>query len=210
MNRVRRRNLLTLTREIGNIAIQDEPSELSGPPPFGIPDGLPGKGDTKKIKLRFKKRLRAIQETGRRIANRFFLRLLRRGRNADALNIRSYLRRASINAALDVIRSRQGGSDSSAARRFFWGPADRGRARSRRVRLAAGSCACPGPLSRVLRNICLRFPRGLSNLQIAETPRHFTVLCGYRPSHAACNYARSFVPTLGTNHERQEIRPATL
>lgn len=37
-----------------------------------------------------------------------FLRLLRRGRNADPLeNPESYLRRAAINAALDVIRSRQ-------------------------------------------------------------------------------------------------------
>jgi RNA polymerase sigma-70 factor (ECF subfamily) len=37
-----------------------------------------------------------------------FLRLVRRGRNADALdNPESYLRRAAINAALDVIRSRQ-------------------------------------------------------------------------------------------------------
>ena len=37
-----------------------------------------------------------------------FLRLLRRGRNADPLEKpESYLRRAAINAALDVIRSRQ-------------------------------------------------------------------------------------------------------
>jgi RNA polymerase sigma-70 factor (ECF subfamily) len=37
-----------------------------------------------------------------------FLRLLRRGRNVDAVeNVESYLRRAAINAALDVIRSRQ-------------------------------------------------------------------------------------------------------
>jgi RNA polymerase sigma-70 factor (ECF subfamily) len=37
-----------------------------------------------------------------------FLRLLRRGRNADPLeNPESYLRRAAINAALDVVRSRQ-------------------------------------------------------------------------------------------------------
>jgi RNA polymerase sigma-70 factor (ECF subfamily) len=37
-----------------------------------------------------------------------FLRLLRRDRNADPLeNTESYLRRAAINAALDVIRSRQ-------------------------------------------------------------------------------------------------------
>jgi RNA polymerase sigma-70 factor (ECF subfamily) len=37
-----------------------------------------------------------------------FLRMLRRGRNADPLeNPESYLRRAAINAALDVIRSRQ-------------------------------------------------------------------------------------------------------
>ena len=37
-----------------------------------------------------------------------FLRLLRRSRNADPLeNLESYLRRAAINAALDVIRARQ-------------------------------------------------------------------------------------------------------
>jgi RNA polymerase sigma-70 factor, ECF subfamily len=36
-----------------------------------------------------------------------FLRLLRRGRSADPLeNVESYLRRAAVNAALDVIRSR--------------------------------------------------------------------------------------------------------
>lgn len=38
-----------------------------------------------------------------------FLRLLRRGRNAEPMeNPESYLRRAAINAALDVIRARQG------------------------------------------------------------------------------------------------------
>ena len=38
-----------------------------------------------------------------------FLRMLRRGWNADPLeNAESYLRRAAINAALDVIRARQG------------------------------------------------------------------------------------------------------
>src|SRR5580698_6803842 len=37
-----------------------------------------------------------------------FLRMLRRGRNADPMeNAESYLRRAAINAALDVIRSRR-------------------------------------------------------------------------------------------------------
>jgi RNA polymerase sigma-70 factor, ECF subfamily len=36
-----------------------------------------------------------------------FLRLLRRGRNAETLeNVESYLRRAAINAALDVVRSK--------------------------------------------------------------------------------------------------------
>ncbi len=36
-----------------------------------------------------------------------FLRLLRRGRNAEALeNVESYLRRAAINAALDVVRAK--------------------------------------------------------------------------------------------------------
>lgn len=39
-----------------------------------------------------------------------FLRLLRRGRDAEPLeNAESYLRRAAVNAALDTIRSRQAG-----------------------------------------------------------------------------------------------------
>jgi RNA polymerase sigma-70 factor, ECF subfamily len=38
-----------------------------------------------------------------------FLRMLRRGRNAEPMeNPESYLRRAAINAALDVVRARQG------------------------------------------------------------------------------------------------------
>jgi RNA polymerase sigma-70 factor, ECF subfamily len=42
------------------------------------------------------------------VLQRVFLRLLRRGANAESLsNQESYLRRAAINAALDVIRSRQ-------------------------------------------------------------------------------------------------------
>jgi RNA polymerase sigma-70 factor (ECF subfamily) len=42
------------------------------------------------------------------VSQTVFLRLVRRGTNADAVeNQESYLRRAAINAALDVIRSRQ-------------------------------------------------------------------------------------------------------
>jgi RNA polymerase sigma factor (sigma-70 family) len=46
-----------------------------------------------------------------------FLRLLRRSRTADPLeNCESYLRQAAINAALDVIRSRQADRTVSGAR----------------------------------------------------------------------------------------------
>jgi len=98
-----------------------------------------------------------------------FLRLLRRGRNADALeNPESYLRRAAINAALDVIRSRQAdqtvplpedssGLQTAAAR------ADVSGLRQALARALAQLKPRPAEI------FALRFLEGLSNRQIAET-----------------------------------------
>jgi len=98
-----------------------------------------------------------------------FLRLLRRGRNADALeNPESYLRRAAINAALDVIRSRQADQtvplpDDSSALQIAAARADVSGLRQALARALAQLKPRPAEI------FALRFLEGLSNRQIAET-----------------------------------------
>jgi len=98
-----------------------------------------------------------------------FLRLLRRGRNADALeNPESYLRRAAINAALDVIRSRQADKTSplpedSSALQTSAARADVSGLRQALARALAQLKPRPAEI------FALRFLEGLSNRQIAET-----------------------------------------
>ena len=99
-----------------------------------------------------------------------FLRLLRRSRNADPVeNAESYLRRAAINAALDVIRSRQADQtvplpdDESGLMR-----AEPARAEVSGLRLAL-SRAMAQLKPRPAEIFALRFLEGLSNRQIAQT-----------------------------------------
>jgi RNA polymerase sigma-70 factor, ECF subfamily len=99
-----------------------------------------------------------------------FLRMLRRDRNADALeNPEAYLRRAAINAALDVIRSRQADQsvplpedDSSLM------PTTPAQADVRGLRQAlALAMAQLKPMQAEI--FALRFLEGFSNQQIAKT-----------------------------------------
>lgn len=98
-----------------------------------------------------------------------FLRLLRRGRNADALdNAESYLRRAAINAALDVIRSRQADQTVSLSEEATDGMPSAP---------AQPDVALRQALARALAQLkprpaeifALRFIEGLSNREIAQT-----------------------------------------
>lgn len=89
----RRRNLLSVLEEPA-IAIRDELEQA-----FRVHHGLV---------FRTAYRITGNAVDAEDVLQTVFLRLLRRGRNADPLeNPESYLRRAAINAALDVIRSRQ-------------------------------------------------------------------------------------------------------
>jgi RNA polymerase sigma-70 factor (ECF subfamily) len=97
-----------------------------------------------------------------------FLRLLRRGRKADTLeNPESYLRRAAVNAALDVIRSRQSDQtvplpeDSSE-----WMPSTRPENFGLRQALARAMAQLKPRAAEIF---ALRFLEGLSNRQIAKT-----------------------------------------
>ena len=102
-----------------------------------------------------------------------FLRLLRRDRNADPLEKpESYLRRAAINAALDVIRSRQ-------AEQTVPLPEESSGESSGRMQTAPAQADVSGlrqALSRAIAELkprpaeifALRFLEGLSNQEIAE------------------------------------------
>ena len=98
-----------------------------------------------------------------------FLRMLRRGRDADPLeNAESYLRRAAINAALDVIRARQ--SDQSVPlpeESSGLMPAAPGQADVSGLRQAL-SRAMAKLKPRSAEVFALRFIEGLSNRQIAQ------------------------------------------
>lgn len=98
-----------------------------------------------------------------------FLRMLRRGRNAEPLeNPESYLRRAAINAALDVIRSRQADQtvplpeESSGLTPTVPAQADVSGLRQALSRALAQLNQLPAEI------FALRFIEGLSNRQIAE------------------------------------------
>jgi RNA polymerase sigma-70 factor (ECF subfamily) len=99
-----------------------------------------------------------------------FLRLLRRGRNADTLeNPESYLRRAAINAALDVVRSRQADhtvplpEEPSGLMQTEPAPSDVSGLRQALTRALAQLKPRPAEI------FALRFLEGLSNPQIAQT-----------------------------------------
>jgi RNA polymerase sigma-70 factor (ECF subfamily) len=92
-----------------------------------------------------------------------FLRLFRRGRHGEALeNEESYLRRAAINAALDVIRSRQ--SDRTVELTDM--PAEPARDDPRALRQMLGK-ALAQLKPRSAEIFALRFLEGFSNPQIA-------------------------------------------
>ena len=102
-----------------------------------------------------------------------FLRLLRRDRNADPLEKpESYLRRAAINAALDVIRSRQAEqtvplpeqSSGESSGLMLTAPAQADASGLRQALSRAIAELKPRPAE----IFALRFLEGLSNQEIAE------------------------------------------
>jgi RNA polymerase sigma-70 factor (ECF subfamily) len=99
-----------------------------------------------------------------------FLRLLRRGRNAEPLeNAESYLRRAAINAALDVIRSRQAEQTVPLPEEASGlVPAAAAQADVSGLRQALAQ-AMAGLKPRQAEIFALRFLEGLSNREIAQT-----------------------------------------
>ena len=93
-----------------------------------------------------------------------FLRLLRRAAHADAMeNEESYMRRAAINAALDVMRSRQ--TDRTVELKEL--PAEGAHNDPRELREALG-CAMAQLKPRPAEIFALRFLEGFSNPQIAR------------------------------------------
>ena len=110
-----------------------------------------------------------------------FLRLLRRGRSADPLEKpESYLRRAAINAALDVIRSRQADQTVPLPEESSGESLGRGSGKSSGLMQIAPAQADASGLRPVLSHaiaqlkplaaeiFTLRFLEGLSNQEIAE------------------------------------------
>jgi RNA polymerase sigma-70 factor (ECF subfamily) len=99
-----------------------------------------------------------------------FLRMLRRGRNAEPMeNPESYLRRAAINAALDVIRARQGEQTVPLP--------DESSGLMPAAPMQVDVSGLRGALSRAIAQLkpmqaevfALRFLEGLSNRQIAQS-----------------------------------------
>ena len=125
-----------------------------------------------------------------------FLRLLRRGRNAEPLeNSESYLRRAAINAALDVIRARQADQtvpmpeDSSGM-----APAVRPDGTALRQALTRALAQLQ---SRPAEVFALRFLEGLSNRQIAQTLGISQVLVAVIVHRARQQLQKELRPYLG-------------
>jgi RNA polymerase sigma-70 factor, ECF subfamily len=152
--RYRRRNLLSVLEEPA-IAIPDELERA-----FQAHHGLV-----------FRTAYRITGDAGdaEDVLQTVFLRLLRRGRNADPLeNPESYLRRAAINAALDVIRSRRADQtvplpeDSSALLQAVSMQPDS----SLRQALTRAIAQLKPRAAEIF---ALRFLEGLSNRQIAQT-----------------------------------------
>ena len=93
-----------------------------------------------------------------------FLRLLRRTSDSDAMEKEgSYLRRAAVNASLDVIRSRQ----SNPTVELVEMPGSETQGETTELRQALGR-ALSGLQPRAAEIFALRFIEGLSNLEIAR------------------------------------------
>jgi RNA polymerase sigma-70 factor, ECF subfamily len=106
-----------------------------------------------------------------------FLRLLRRGRNADPLEKpESYLRRAAINAALDVIRSRQADQTVPLLEESSGESSGKSSGLMQTAPAQADASGLRQALSRAIAQLkplpaeifTLRFLEGLSNQEIAE------------------------------------------
>ena len=127
-----------------------------------------------------------------------FLRLMRRGRGADPLeNPESYLRRAAINAALDVIRSRQADPTvplpEEASGLTPTVPAQAEGLGLRQALARAMSQLKP----RAAEIFALRFLEGLSNRQIAQTLGISQVLVGVIVHRTRQQLRKELRPFLG-------------
>jgi RNA polymerase sigma-70 factor (ECF subfamily) len=121
-----------------------------------------------------------------------FLRLLRRGRSAEVLeNPESYLRRAAINASLDVIRSRQANAEVELTET----PAAFASSHGGDLRQALARAM--GQLKpRAAEIFALRFLEGFSNPEIARMLRISQVLVAvivHRTRQQLCKELRPFL-----------------
>jgi RNA polymerase sigma-70 factor (ECF subfamily) len=127
-----------------------------------------------------------------------FLRLLRRGRNADPLgNLESYLHKAAINSALDVIRSRKADQtaplpeEASGLMPTVATRADVSGLRQALTRALARLKPRPAEI------FALRFIEGLSNQQIAHTLGISQVLVAVIVHRARQQLRKELRPYLG-------------
>ena len=132
-----------------------------------------------------------------------FLRLLRRGRKADPLeNLESYLRRAAINAALDVIRARQ--SDQTvplpeeSSGQALAAPVQADISGLRQGLARAMSQLKP----RQAEVFALRFLEGLSNREIAQSLGISQVLVAVIVHRTRQQFRRELRPYLGRSGDR--------
>jgi len=132
-----------------------------------------------------------------------FLRLLRRGRNADPLeNLESYLRRAAINAALDVVRARQ--SDQTvplpeeSSGQALAAPVQADISGLRQGLARAMSQLKP----RQAEVFALRFLEGLSNREIAQSLGISQVLVAVIVHRTRQQLRRELRPYLGRSGDR--------
>jgi RNA polymerase sigma-70 factor (ECF subfamily) len=150
-------------RTLQSVLVPEEPA-------IAIPDELEGAFRAHHV-LVFRTAYRITGDAGdaEDVLQTVFLRLLRRESNASQLaNAESYLRRAAVNAALDVIRSRQADRTIPLPEEPSGLAGNTGQAGSYGLRQALATAM--GRLKpRPAEVFALRFLEGLSNREIAQT-----------------------------------------
>ena len=137
------------------------------------------------------------------VSQTVFLRLYRRGDHGEVLeNEESYLRRAAINAALDVIRARQAVREVELTDL----PAEPSHDDPRELRQALGrALAQLKPRSAEI--FAMRFLEGFSNPQIARMLGISQVLVAVLVHRTRQSSARSLALIEETGHEERKVRP---
>ena len=138
------------------------------------------------------------------VSQTVFLRLYRRANHGGKVleNEESYLRRAAINAALDVIRARQADREVELTDL----PAEPAQNDPRELRQALGrALAQLKPRSAEI--FAMRFLEGFSNPQIARMLGISQVLVAVLSIAPGNSFARSLALIEETGHEERKVRP---